>query len=249
MVGGSWIVGKTVNILPAGLDDAAWLHGASAFSTVRTRQGTALNWPAHWARLAGTCAFLGLPAPETELPALEAFAWGLLRVTVTAGGTFALHRPLTPGPRPVAGIRVVLTDIQPHPQLAAHKTGNYLPYRLAAQQAAAAGAFEGWLLDANGHVVDGSRTSPLLELGGRLVLPAGGLPGLTRAAFVDGQEFETRPVNAAELPQVTRAWICGAGVGIVPVQEIMGPGLRLQLPVQWPKTEDWGVVWPGEELV
>ncbi|THF68444.1 aminotransferase class IV [Deinococcus sp. Arct2-2] len=234
-----------MKVLPAVLDDPAWLHGASAFSTVRTRQGTALNWPAHWARLAGTCVVLGLPAPETELPALEAFAWGLLRVTVTAGGTFALHRPLTPGPRPTAGVRVVLTDIQPHPQLAAHKTGNYFPYRLAAQQATAAGAFEGWLMDTAGHVVDGSRTSPVLEIAGRLVLPLGGLPGLTRAAFLDGQKYETGLVSAAELTEVTRAWICGAGVGIVPVQEISGPGLRLGLPVQWPETEDWGLVWPG----
>ncbi|MFB9995270.1 aminotransferase class IV [Deinococcus oregonensis] len=233
-----------MNILPALLDDPAWLHGASAFSTVRTRRGEALSWPAHWARLAGTCTFLSLPVPETQLPTLEAFAWGLLRVTVTAGGTFALHRPLTPGPRPAAGVRVHLTDIQPQPQLAAHKTGNYLPYRLAAQQASSAGAFEGWLIDANGHVVDGSRTSPLLEIGGRLVLPAGGLPGLTRAASLQGQDYKVRQVPAAELPQVTRAWICGAGVGIVPVQEISGLELRLSLPVQWPETQDWNLVWP-----
>jgi 4-amino-4-deoxychorismate lyase len=241
VVSGQWSVEKTVNILPALLDDPAWLHGASAFTTVRTRHGRALNWEAHWARLAGTCAFLGLPAPEPDLPTLEAFAWGLLRVTVAAGGTFALHRPLTPGPRPQSGVHVHLTDLQPHPQLAAHKTGNYLPYRLAAPN-----AFEGWLLDGSGHVVDGSRTSPLLEIGGRLVLPAGGLPGLTRAAFLEGQDFETRPVSAAELPEISRAWICGAGVGILPVQEITGPGLRLELPVQWPQTEHEGLVWPGK---
>lgn len=233
-----------MNILPTVLDDPAWLHGASAFTTVRTRHGSALNWPAHWARLAGTCTFLGLPEPEAELPGLEAFAWGLLRITVTAGGTFALHRPLTPGPRPAAGVRIHLTDIQPHPQLAAHKTGNYLPYRLAAQQATAAGAFEGWLVDGAGHVVDGSRTSPLLEIGGRLVLPAGGLPGLTRAAFLEGQEVETRLVATAELPQVSRAWMCGAGVGIVPVREITGPGLQVRLPVQWPEVQAAGLVWP-----
>ncbi|UQN06873.1 aminotransferase class IV [Deinococcus sp. QL22] len=237
-------MGTPVNILPALLDDPAWLHGASAFTTVRTRHGAALNWAAHWARLAGTCAFLGLPTPESEVPELETFAWGLLRITATAGGSFALHRPLAPGPRPAAGVHIHLTDIQPHPQLAAHKTGNYLPYRLAAQQTATAGAFEGWLLDATGHVVDGSRTSPLLEIGGRLVLPAGGLPGLTRATFLDGQEYETRPVAAAELPEVTRAWICGAGVGIVPVQEITGAGLRLLLPVQWPQVQVAGLVWP-----
>lgn len=57
-----------------------------------------------------------------------------------------------------------LTDIQVHPQLAAHKTGNYLPYRLAMGRAG--DAFEGWLVGPEGTLADGSRTSPLLELGG-----------------------------------------------------------------------------------
>ncbi|MVN87031.1 aminotransferase class IV [Deinococcus sp. HMF7620] len=227
--------------LPDELNQPAWLHGTSAFTTVRTRHGTALHWPAHLSRLRGTCAFLGLPVPDHVLPAFDAFPWGLLRVTVTEGGTFWSHRALTPGPRP-SGVTVRLTDVQVHPQLAAHKTGNYLPARLAAKQSAP--AFEGWLQDAGGHVVDGSRTAPLLELDGELVVPAGGLPSITRVAALAGRPHVTRPVHRADLPRITRAWICGSGVGVVPVQKIEGPALNLALPTTWLTTADPALVWP-----
>lgn len=217
----------------------ALLHGASAFTTVRMQGGEALLWPQHLSRLAGTCAFLGLPAPDDHLPPLPS-GTHLLRVTVTDEGTFYGVRPLHPGPRPTGGVSVVLTDWQTHPQLAAHKTGNYLPYRLAGAQATTAGAFEGWLTDAGGFLTDGSRTSPVLELGGRLVVPVGGLPGTTRALWLAGEAHEERPVHVSELPQVTRAWICGAGVGVVPVSRL---GER-RLPVDWPAPSPPVLSWP-----
>ncbi|MFC3832100.1 MULTISPECIES: aminotransferase class IV [Deinococcus] len=231
--------------LPEGVDSPAWLHGESAFTTVRTRHGRPLLPDAHLARLHDTCAFLGLPVPQTVLPDLDILPWGLLRLTVTASGTFWSHRPLTPGLPPVGGVDVRLTGVQVHPQLGVHKTGNYVPYRLAAQQAAP--AFEGWLTDAAGHVVDGSRTSPLLELDGELVCPAGGLPGVTRAAFLAGRPHVQRAVSVTDLPRMTGAWLCGSGVGVVPVRRLDGPGLSLELPVRWPQTTDDALVWPEDD--
>ncbi|MDV6375413.1 aminotransferase class IV [Deinococcus arenicola] len=228
--------------LPPELDHPAWLHGLTAFTTVRTRQGQPLLWPAHLERLCQTCAFLGLPAPDAALPTLEPLPWGLLRVTVGGEGTFWTHRPLTPGPRPSVGVRVRLTDIQIHPQLAAHKTGNYLPYRLAMQRAR--DAFEVWLVGPNGTLADGSRTAPLLEIGGQLTVPAGGLPSVTRAAFLEGREWSEHKVHCAELPSITRAWLCGSGVGIVPVREIVGEDWSVTLPAEWPESDDWALIWP-----
>ncbi|QLG10838.1 aminotransferase class IV [Deinococcus sp. D7000] len=230
--------------LPPELESPTWLHGLTAFTTVRTHQGEPLLWPAHLARLRQTCAVLGLPAPDADLPTLELWPWGLLRVTVGAEGTFWGHRPLTPGPRPEGGVRVRLTDIQVHPQLAAHKTGNYLPYRLAMGRAG--DAFEGWLVGPEGTLADGSRTSPLLELGGQWIVPAGGLPSVTRAAFLEGRDWSERQVHPSELHNVTRAWICGSGVGVVPVWGIVGEGLSLNLPVEWPRTENAALIWPEE---
>ncbi|WP_415784340.1 aminotransferase class IV [Deinococcus saxicola] len=230
--------------LPLELDHPAWLHGLTAFTTVRTRRGEPLLWPTHLERLCQTCAFLGLPAPSTDLPlpTLEPWPWGLLRVTVGAAATFWTHRPLTSGPLPAAGVRVRLTDIQIHPQLATHKTGNYLPYRLAMQRAE--DAFEGWLIGPDDTLADGSRTAPLLEMAGQLVVPAGGLPSVTRAAFLNGYEWSVRKVHSSELPTVTRAWICGSGIGIVPVREIVGEVWSATLPVEWPQTDDPALIWP-----
>lgn len=233
--------------LPAALNDPAWndpawLHGATAFTTVRTRYGQPLLWTAHLERLRGTCAFLGLPHPDPAPPALEAHPWGLLRVTVTPHGTLHMHRPLTPGPRPDQGVTVRVTDMHIHPQLGAHKTGNYLPYRLAASQAHP--HFEGWLQDAGGHVVDGSRTSPLLEIGGALVVPEGGLPSVTRAAYLMGRPHDTRPIHPRDLGHVTRAWLCGSGTGLVPIRRI--DGHTDDLPVHWPAPGDAVFGWPEE---
>lgn len=225
--------------LPAELDTPAALHGASAFTTVRVQGGAALLWPEHLARLRQTCTFLGLPAPEGELPDLPSGPH-LLRVTVTEGGTFWNARALRAEPRPESGVGVVLSDIQIHPQLGQHKTGNYLPYRLAAAQAQAAGAFEAWLTDPEGHVVDGSRTSPVLKIGGELVRPAGGLPSVTRALWLRDLLHVTRPVHVSELGQVTRAWICGAGVGVVPVSVLDGRSLA----AEWPEAAHPALNWP-----
>ncbi|MFC6616610.1 aminotransferase class IV [Deinococcus radiophilus] len=159
------------------------------------------------------------------------------------------HAPLTPGPRPEAGVTVRLTDWQVHPQLAAHKTGNYLPYRLAGAEAVAAGAFEGWLRLGD-TLADGSRTAPLLELGGEWVVPAGGLPSVTRAHFLQqarlrDQPFTERPVRLAELPSISRAWVCGSGVGVVPLRELWLEGQRLKLEAVWPDGADEVTCWPG----
>ena len=230
--------------LPPGVEASAWLHGSSAFTTVRTRWGQPLHPETHLARLSDTCTFLGLPAPTGPWPELEAWPWGLLRLTTTAEGTFWSHRPLSPVPRPEDGVRVHLTGMQVHPPLARHKTGNYLPYLLAGREAAQAGAFEGWLTDGAGRLVDGSRTSPLLELEGRLIVPSGGLPGIIRTAFLAHTPFEERPVSTSELLHLTRAWICGSGVGVVPVREITGGGWHLTLPVVWPDVTDPALIWP-----
>ena len=232
--------------LPPDLDTSAWLHGATAFTTIRTHWGKPLLWEAHLARLTATCAWLGLPAPEGKLPTLDPLPWGLLRLTATPDGLFWSHRPLQPGPRPAKGVRVCLTNVQVHPQLAVHKTGNSLPSLLAGREAERKGAFEGWLTDAAGNIIDGSRTSPLLELNGRLVVPSGGLPGLTRAAFLAGKAFEERPVAAAALSQVTRAWVCGSGVGVVPVCAIVGQDWQRSLPAVWPDVTDPALLWPAE---
>ncbi|MFC4453274.1 aminotransferase class IV [Deinococcus sonorensis] len=224
--------------LPAELNHPAWLHGHSAFTTVRTRQGEPLLWERHLARLESTCALLGLPAPDPALPPLDPLPWGLLRLTVTEQGQFWSHRPLVPEPVPYTGLSVYLSGVQVHPHLGQHKTGNYLPYRLAAREAAAHGAQEALLQDAGGAWVDGSRSGLLLHSGGQWWVPAGGLPSVTRAAWLDelGVQAEAVNVTLEVVQNMEHLWLCGAGLGVAPVGRLSGPALNRTLRAEWPAT-------------
>jgi 4-amino-4-deoxychorismate lyase len=232
--------------LPAELDAPASLHGLSAFTTLRTRRGTPLLIQAHLARLADTCDYLGLPAPSTVLSTLEALPWGLLRLTVTDAGTFWHHRPLPPLVVPAEGLRVWLSGKQVHPQLGQHKTGNYLPYVLARREAEAQGAFEGLLTDASGCIVDGGRSGLLLRTGGQFLVPDGGLPSVTRKAWLTDLGVTARifPVSPEVLRQAEHVWLCGAGVGIVPVGLIAGDGWEQGYEARWPETQHPALVLP-----
>lgn len=227
--------------LPPELRASAWLHGATAFTTIRTQFGQPLLWNEHLARLAGSCAHLNLPDPVSaadDVPAqLDPLPEGRLRLTVHAGGLAWQHERLAPlrvGPE---GVRVWMSDVQVHPQLAIHKTGNYLPYLLAGRQAAEHGCFEALLLGAAGHVVDGSRSSLVLENGGELIVPTGGLPGVTRAAWLAewGRPFEQRPVSATDLRSAARLWLTGSGIGVVPVRAAHSADGSKEFPVRWPE--------------
>ncbi|PYE56431.1 aminotransferase class IV [Deinococcus yavapaiensis] len=208
-------------------DDAAWLHGLTAFTTIRTKFGTPLLWTAHLERLKGTCAFLGLPDPveaASELrPHLPSFPEGRLRLTVTSSGLRWSASELPRLPESVSrGVAAHVTTLRVHPQFAAHKTGNYLPYVLALRAAHDAGTFEGLLLGEQGTVVDGSRTSFVLDVEGRLVVPIGGLPSVTRAELLRElrEPVEERFVDLRDLARTRRMWLAGSGVGVLPVSRL-----------------------------
>ncbi|MGY2893563.1 aminotransferase class IV [Deinococcus sp. UYEF24] len=233
--------------LPADLGSAATLHGLSAFTTVRTRLGRPLLLAEHLARLTATCTFLGLPAPQGDLPQLEPLPWGLLRLTVTIQGTFWNHSSLSPPLIPALGVSVRLTDLQVHPQLGGHKTGNYLPYLLARREAEAHGDFEGLLTDSAGNIADASRSGLLFRSDEGWFVPEGGLPSITRSAWLAelGQAVTVRPVSVSMLRQARYVWLCGSGVGIVPVGRIAGEGWEQTYAADWPQTRHPALVIPG----
>lgn len=225
--------------LPADLQASAWLHGASAFTTLRTQFGAPLLWQEHLARLAATCAFLGLPDPRRDaegvLNDIPLLPEGRLRLTVSEGGAWWSFGALPPAPS--APVSVLLGGVQVHPQLAAHKTGNYWPYLLAGQEARAHGVFEALLRDADGHFVDGGRTGFLLQLGGELLVPQGGLPSVTRAALLrewSGPWRETR-VTKEQLLRAERLWLTGSGVGVLPVGRVRWQGGEQRFEAPWPE--------------
>lgn len=203
-------------------------HGLSVFTTLRVEGGGA--------PLAG-----GAPppppaprrGPRASLPGGWGFPGGLqaafpkapclrLRFTVGEGVRLSEAKPYTPLPPSLyrEGVRVRLTRYRVHPDLARYKTGNYLPYRLALEEARKEGAFEGLLLDAFGHVVDGSRTSPLLFREGTLYLLEGGLEGITREKVAEAARgLGLRVERSFFRPEGLRGHLllAGSGVGLLPV--------------------------------
>ncbi|WP_425145464.1 aminotransferase class IV [Deinococcus sp.] len=234
--------------LPPDLDSPAALHGLSAFTAVRTRHGEALLLETHLERLRGTCTLLGLPAPDADLPELDALPWGLLHLIVTEAGTYFSHRPLLPPAVPPTGAGVLLSRFQIHPQLGRHKTGNYLPYVLAEREAVLAGFFEGLLIDRVGNAVDGSRTGLLLRVEGRYLMPDGGLPSVTRAELLRelGTEAQAAPLSSTLLQQAERLWLCGSSVGVVPVVYLKADDWAKDYQAQWVATDNPALTRPSE---
>ena len=214
--------------LALALPEAFLYHGASVFTTLRAEGGRPLWLEEHLARLRRHALALGLsyPGDEAFLEALlRAFPKApclRLRFTVGEGVRLSEVRPYAPLPLSLyrEGVRVRLTGYRVHPDLARYKTGNYLPYRLALEEARKEGAFEGLLLDAFGHVVDGSRTSPLLFREGTLYLLEGGLEGITREKVAEAARgLGLRVERGLFRPEGLRGHLllAGSGVGLLPV--------------------------------
>ena len=186
-------------------------HGYSVFTTLRTEGGRPLWLEDHLARLRRHAEALGLGYPGDE-----AFLQDLKALLAAFPQAPCLRLRLTVG----EGVRVHLTPSRVHPDLFPYKTGNYLPYRLALGEARRRGAFEGLLLDEKGHVVDGSRTSPLLFRKGTLYLLEGGLEGLTREKVAEAARELGLKVERVHLrPEGLEGalLLAGSGVGLLPV--------------------------------
>lgn len=108
-----------------------------------------------------------------------------------------------------------------------HKTTRRPHYEGPYRRARADGADEAILLDAGGHVVEGTRTTVWVEKDGRILTPplaCGGLPGVFRAHLL-----ATRPdaaeamLTAADLLAADAVWLSNAVRGLFAV-EVVAPG-------------------------
>jgi 4-amino-4-deoxychorismate lyase len=226
---------------------STFLYGLSAFTTVRVQNGVPLLWTRHLERLSSTCALLELPEPP-ELEHLEHISKivldeALYRLTVTLEGSFGLYRPLETAS--LSPVTVWLSDVQIHSQLGAHKTGNYLPYALAAREAQNQNCFEALLRRGKGQVVDGSRSALLLEREGRFVVPQGSLPSVTRDAFLErhgsnpldpnlpsANTVLEQPITLSDLRGADYLWLLGSGLGMRAVSEVRWHNGKLDFTVK-----------------
>jgi branched-subunit amino acid aminotransferase/4-amino-4-deoxychorismate lyase len=156
------------------------------FETMRVRDGTMPLLERHLARLAASCAALGMQPPAPGLAGRiaphSAAGDAVVRVTIAARGERIEVRALPePGP-----MRVVFsgTRYQPYP----HKTTDRAVFDLARSRVVPYRAEEAILLTAEGHIAEGCVTSVFFWLGAELCTPSldlGILPSIGRARVIE----------------------------------------------------------------
>ncbi|GEM47144.1 aminotransferase class IV [Deinococcus cellulosilyticus] len=202
--------------------------GHCVYTTLRIHAHQLLYWDGHMERLKSSMDFFGMqPEIHPELKSwieAQTLEQGLCRITVTETEVMVSFRGFKPIPEKIT---VMLTDQVVHPVLGLHKTGNHLPYALAAKEVQQSGAFEGLMWDASEQfVVDGTRAGFLLQKNGLFFQPLGGLPSVTRDAALRemGIQAEHVWVTREDLFSADRLWLCGSGMGILPVDTLKDQG-------------------------
>ncbi|GGJ25556.1 aminotransferase class IV [Deinococcus roseus] len=199
--------------------------GHCLYTTLRLHEHQLLYWEKHLERLNQSIQHFGFPE---ILDAQDLKAWiehqspaqGLCRITLTEQDVLVSFRDFRPIPEHIS---VVLTDQVVHPVMGLHKTGNHLPYTLAARETQLAGAFEGLLWDASQRfVTDGTRAGFLLKKDDIYITPLGGLPSVTRQVALQelGVQARTQWVTREDLFAADQLWLCGSGLGVLPVQTL-----------------------------
>ena len=202
------------------VNDAGFLHGASAFTTLAAFNGRPFRIDRHLERLLDTVGLLGLRTDQTRETLATAVtdvlaANGLhdrarIRITLSGGDlrTGVPTSVVTASPLPeyppayyTQGIRVV---IAPFKQVAGdptfgYKTGCYFPRILARQEAARKGAVDALWFTAANRLAEGCFTNVFLVKDGALRTPARDspvLPGVTREAVLELAQTLNIPADA-----------------------------------------------------
>jgi branched-subunit amino acid aminotransferase/4-amino-4-deoxychorismate lyase len=212
--------------------------GLGAFETIRTRDGRPLLFAAHHARLAASCAALGLEAPPSaeelgtrvmrllaavRLPAAAVKIIRFRDFTRTAELITARTLPYS-APDYLRGFRLMtFRQGERDGRLTGHKTLNYLENLLARQAAKAAGADEALFVTPAGQVLEGSASSLFIVKDGQAYTPplsTGILPGIARARvlrLIGPERAHEKPLTLDEVRSAQECFITNALMGIMPV--------------------------------
>jgi D-alanine transaminase len=240
----------SVNVEDRGLQFADALYEVTA-----VLNGRLLDWPAHLARLRRNCAALfidfaisdaALTLQAERLVAANGHADALLYLQLSRGvarrdhGFPAQSRPslvmtvrrfdfAQRAAQQRSGIKVITVNDMRW-QRVDMKTTGLLANVLAKQDARAAGAFEAWLIGADGIVREGGSTNAYIVKDGAIIthpLSARILPGIARATLLrlarDAQiSVIERPFTLDEAHQADEALLTSTTAPLLPVVQIDG---------------------------
>jgi branched-chain amino acid aminotransferase len=236
--------------------DRGFLYGDSAFEAMRTYDKRSFRERDHLERLQRSCERLRIALPITldELShrvgrAIEhsALSECYIRIVVTRGsGPMGLDLTLASAPSVVVyALPLKLPEARMYREgIAVHlvhtvrstdggpatgaKTSNYLASMLALDDAKRRGAGEAIILDAHGHVIEGTTSNIFIVQGGALCTPpveAGILEGITRRTVFElaaarGTPCREVELHAADLHAAREVFITSSIREIVPVVRV-----------------------------
>ena len=175
--------------------DRGLLYGDGVFRTLRVSGGKPQHWSLHYQKLQHDCTALGIACPDfaclsKELSSLLAdHPDAVYKLIVTRGQAARGYAPapdalptriwdVAPLPEYPAswleqGVTLHLCELRPsqQPRLACIKHLNRLENVLAAAEFANSDAAEGLLLDAQGRVIEGTRSNVFVVSRGKLITP------------------------------------------------------------------------------
>lgn len=246
--------GNTISIRDRGL-----LYGDGVFRTLRASKGQALCWSLHYLKLQHDCQKLGIDCPDEVLllaeldRVLAEHPDGVVKLIVTRGEGARGYAPpddamptriwdFSPLPGYPAewatqGVKAHVCQLRlaAQPRLACVKHLNRLENVLAAAELRDAQSLdsqiaEGLLLDAEGHLIEGTRSNLFMVSQGRLVTPdlsRCGVAGIQRGrvmawALQHGVPLQVRDIALDEALQADELFLVNSVIGLWPVRELQG---------------------------
>ena len=263
----AYVNGRYLPMAAAGVhvEDRALQLGDGIYEVTNVIGGMPLDEEPHLDRMERSLRELGMAMPMgraalkivmREVIARNRIANGLLYLQVTRGAVKRDHVPPVDGPRPtlivtmraqdMAGLakrleKGIAVSTQPDIRWGRCdiKTVQLLPNLLAKQAAKKAGAFEAWLVDADGYVTEGSSTNAwIVDAAGTVItrdLTNAILPGVTRRIMLEAMaqaqmKVVERKFTVAEALAAKEAFISSATGAAVPVVTIDGKNIANGIP-------------------
>ena len=247
--------GKQDNLIS--IRDRGLLYGDGVFRTILARQGKAQHWLLHYQKLQQDCSALNIPCPDfallsTELDRLlTQHPDGVVKLIVTRGqGTRGYAPPVQATPTHIWSVspcpdypvgsatlgikaRICQLLLSQQPRLAGVKHLNRLEYVLAAAEWNNTGSHEadiaeGLLMDAEGNVIEGTRSNLFLVSRGKLITPdlsRCGVAGVQRVrvmawAAQHNMPLQVRDVGLDEVMHADELFLVNSIINIWPIREL-----------------------------
>jgi len=255
-----WLNGKIMPAQEACVPvlDHGLLYGDGIFEGIRFYHGRAFRLAQHLSRLYRSASAIRLMIPQDDATLVAAVKntivafgapAGYLRLVVTRGvgklgidptscmqpNVFIIADELSMTSERMLyeGARVIVATtrrIAPDALDPRIKSLNYLNHVLARMEATHAGADEAILLNAQGHVAEGTADNVFVVRDGTLLTPPvtdGALEGITRAVILElaaenGIPWAERSLGTYDLYMAEECFLTGTGAELIPVCKVDG---------------------------